>query len=178
MTYRDNVEEWKDRLQPLKPVLLPIVIAVALVAFVPARVAAALLGVLAALVLSGSYISRLRPATQSAILWIAITVSADAAYARWNDQAPVTLVNAFYKVVDGIMKLILPLIRSLGLSIADPRNKVVAVAPDFIWALILSLIALRSLSLAFPSRSSRRDSYGSESRLNDRGGMSRPRAVA
>ena len=72
------------------------------------------------------------------------------------------------------MKLVFPLVQNLGLSFADPRYKLVAVAPDFIWALILSLVALMSLSLAFP----RRDSRGNEGRTNDRGGTSRPRAVA
>ena len=115
---------------------------------------------------------------QSAILWVAITVTADAAYARLNDQAPLTLVNAFSKVVDAVMKLGFPLIRDLGLSVTDPRYKVVAVAPDFIWALILSLAVLMSLSFVLPSQRSRRDN---EPRVNDRGGASatsRPRAVA
>jgi hypothetical protein len=173
MAWRDTIENWTARLQPIRPLLLPIAIAVILVAFAPARVAAALLGVLLGVALSNSFIPRVRPATQIAILWVAITVTADAAYARLNDQAPLTLVNAFAKVVDGIMKLAFPLIRGLGLSITDPRYKVVAVAPDFIWALILSLIVLMSLAFAFPSQGRRRDS--------DRAGMgapSRPRAVA
>jgi hypothetical protein len=174
MAWRDTLESWLARLQPLRPLLLPIAIAAVLIAFAPARVAATLLGVLIAIGLSSSFIPRVRPGVQNAILWVAITVTADAAYARLNDQAPLTLVNAFAKFVDAIMKLAFPVIRNLGFSVADPRYKVVAVAPDFIWALILSLVALMSLSLVFPSRGSRRDSYGTESR----GGMSRPRAVA
>jgi hypothetical protein len=178
MAWRDTIEDWTARLQPLRPLLLPIAVAVVLIALAPARIAATLLGVLVGIGLSTSFIPRVRPAVQNAILWVAITVTADAAYARLNDQAPVTLVNAFSKFVDAIMKLVFPVIRNLGLSVADPRYKVVAATPDFIWALILSLVALMSLSLAFPSRGSRRDTFGNEPRMNDRGGMSRPRAVA
>jgi hypothetical protein len=174
MAWRDTIENWTARLQPIRPLLFPIAVAVVLVAFAPARVAAALLGVLLGIGLSHSFIPRVRPSTQIAILWGAITVTADAAYARLNDQVPLTIVNVFTKVVDGIMKLVFPLIRDLGLSIADPRNKVVAVAPDFIWALILSLAVLMSLAYVFPSQ-------GRQHRVNDRAGMggpSRPRAVA
>jgi hypothetical protein len=179
MAWRDTIENWTARLQSIRPLLLPIAIAAVLIAFAPARIAAALLGVLAGIALSNSFIPRVRPAAQIAILWVAITVTADAAYARLNDQAPLTIANAFAKVVDAIIKLVFPLIRGLGLSVTDPRYKVVAVAPDFIWALILSLAVLMSLSFLFPSRDRRRDSYGNESRMNDRAGTtSRPRAVA
>ncbi len=174
MAWRDTMDDWTARLQSLQPLFLPITIAAVLIAFAPARVAATLLGVLAGIGLSSSYISRVRPAAQTAIFWIAITVSADAAYARWTDQPPLTIVNAFSKFVDGVMKLALPIVQNLGLPIADPRFKVVAVAPDFIWALILSLAGLMSLSYAFPKRESR----GNEGRTNDRGGTSKPRAVA
>jgi small-conductance mechanosensitive channel len=178
MAWRDTIENWTARLQPFRPLLFPIAIAIVLIAFAPARIAATLLGVLAGIGLSNGFIPRVRPAVQSATLWVMITVTADAAYARLNDQAPLTLVNAFSKVVDAIMKLVFPIIRGLGLSITDPRYKVAAVAPDFIWALILSLAALMSLTFVFPSQRNRRD-Y--EPRVNDRGGMSatsRPRAVA
>jgi len=178
MAWRDTIEDWTARFQSFRPLLFPIAVAVVLIAFAPARIAAALLGVLAGIGLSHSFIPRVRPAAQSAILWVAITVTADAAYARLNDQAPLTLVNAFSKVVDAVMKLGFPLIRDLGFSVADPRYKVVAVAPDFIWALILSLAVLMSLSFVLPSQRSRRDH---EPRVNDRGGASatsRPRAVA
>src|SRR5262249_13408194 len=134
--WRATLENWMARFQAIRPLLLPIAVAVILVLFAPARVAAALLGVLLGIALSNSFIPRVRATTQIAILWSAITVAADAAYARLNDQAPLTVVNAFAKVVDAIMKLVFPLIRDLGLPVADPRYKVVAVAPDFIWALI------------------------------------------
>ncbi|MGA7328752.1 MAG: hypothetical protein WBX25_30780 [Rhodomicrobium sp.] len=174
MAWRETIENWTARLQPLRPLLVPIAVAVVLIAFAPARIAAALLGVLVGIGLSNSFIPRVQPGVQNAILWIAITVTADAAYARLNDQAPLTLVNAFAKVVDAIIKLVFPLIRGLGLSVADPRYKVVAVAPDFIWALILSLVVLMSLTFLFPSQSRRRDAFGNE----PRGATSRPRAVA
>src|SRR5208337_5237894 len=86
---------------------------------------------------------------QLAVLWSAIAVTADAAYARLNDQAPVTLAGALVKIIDACLKLAEPLIKGLGLTAADPRVKVGAVAPDFVWALILSLIAM--IAIGFPS---------------------------
>ncbi len=171
MAWRETIENWTARLKPIRPLLLPIALAIVLVAFAPARVAATLLGVLLGIGLSNSFIPRVRPAAQNAILWSAITVTADAAYARLNDQAPLTLVNAFAKVVDAIMKLVFPIVRDLGLPVIDPRYKVVAVAPDFIWALILSLVVLMSLALVFPSEGRRKDA-------EPRSATSRPRAVA
>jgi hypothetical protein len=171
MGWRETIEDWKARFQSIRPLIFPIAIAVLLVAFAPARTAAALLGILAGIGLSYSFIPGLRPSAQTAILWSALTVTADAAYARLNDQAPLTIVNAFTKVVDAIMKLVFPLIRDLGLPVVDPRNKVVAAAPDFIWALILSLVVSIALASLFPSQGRRRDMSGNETRM-------RPRAVA
>jgi hypothetical protein len=50
------------------------------------------------------------------------------------------------KVVDAIVKLAEPLIKGIGLAGADPRVKIGAVAPDFVWALILSMNVMISLS--------------------------------
>ena len=58
---------------------------------------------------------------------------------RLNDLAPVTVASAITKIIDAFIKLAEPLIRGLGLTAADPRVKVGAVAPDFVWALILTL---------------------------------------
>jgi hypothetical protein len=177
MAWHETVDDWMARLQPIRPLLFPVAIAIVLVAFAPARIAAALLGVLIGIGLSTTYMKRVPASAQSALLWVAVTVTADAAYARWNDLSPLTIVNVFSKFVDGVMKLVFPLIRGLGLPIADPRYQIVAVAPDFIWALILSFIALMSVSLAFPSRGYRADTF----KASDRAGAntsSRPRAVA
>jgi hypothetical protein len=168
MAFRDTIENFVTRIQPLRPLVLPILLAIVLVAFAPARIAAALLGVLLAISLCNSFLPRVRPAAQIAILWVAITATADAAYAKLNDQAPLTIVNAFAKIVDAIMKLVFPLLREMGLPVGDPRYTVVAVAPDFIWAVVLSLAVLMSLAHAFPARD----------RSDISRGASRPRAVA
>ena len=79
------------------------------------------------------------------MLWSAIAITADAAYARLNDLPSITLANALTKVIDAILKLSDPVVHALGFSVADPRAKVGAVAPEFVWALILSFI----LAMAF-----------------------------
>jgi hypothetical protein len=152
MTWRDTIEYWIRRSGPYAGVLLFLAVAVGLVVFAPARSAAALLGMLAGAALAYALVTKAREPVQIAVLWAAIAVTADAAYARLNDQAPVTLANALAKVIDAILKLAEPLLRALGLWVADPRLKVGAVAPEFVWALILSLIATMALGAPFLTR--------------------------
>ena len=64
------------------------------------------------------------------------------------------------------MKLVVPIVQSLGLPVADPRFKVVAVAPDFIWAFILFSRRLNVTELLI----SKGETRGNEGRTNDRGG--------
>jgi hypothetical protein len=132
---------------PLAGFLVFFAVAAGLILFVPARGAAALLGILAGAVLGFTLMPRTRYAVQIAVLWAAAAVVADAAYARLNDQAPVTVANGLAKVIDAIVKLAAPVINGFGLTAGDPRAKVGAVAPDFVWALILSLIVAIVLGL-------------------------------
>ena len=105
--------------------------------------------------MSYSLIFRSRHTVQIAVLWASIAMTADAAYARLNDQASVTLANALTKIVDAVVKLADPLIRGVGLAAANPRVKVGAVAPEFVWAFILSLIVLMAASFTFAARQRR-----------------------
>ncbi|HZV20527.1 MAG TPA: hypothetical protein VE986_03180 [Hyphomicrobiales bacterium] len=154
MAWYATISHWWNRFFPVFILILVVACAIALVEYVPARGAAALLGILAGACISYA-LSRARLTVQIAVLWAAIAVAADAAYARLNDQAPVTLASALTKVVDAVTKLADPLIRGLGLAAGDPRAKVAAVAPDFVWALILSMIALTSFTYIFPAGSRR-----------------------
>jgi hypothetical protein len=150
MAWRESIGNWVSRTAPLFIALLVLGMAAALVLFVPARGAAALLGILAGAIVCYILFSRAGNAVRIGALWTAIAVSADAAYARLNDQASVTLANALIKAVDAFVKLTEPLIRGLGLAATDPRAKVGAVAPDFVWAFILSLIVLMVIAFTFP----------------------------
>jgi hypothetical protein len=147
MSWRDSIEYWVRRAAPLAGVLVLLAAAVGLILFVPARGAAAALGVLAGAVLGFTFMPRTRYAVQLAVLWAAAAIAADAAYARLNDQAPVTVANGLTKVIDAAVKLAAPIINGLGLATGDPRAKVGAVAPDFVWALILSLIVTLVLGM-------------------------------
>jgi hypothetical protein len=155
MSLRDSIENMARRAAPLAGVLVFLAAAVALILFVPARGAAALLGILAGAVLGLTFMPRARYAVRIAVLWVAVAVAADAAYARLNDQAPVTLANGLVKIVDAGVKLAAPVINGTGLAAGDPRAKVGAVAPDFVWALILSLIVTIVLGLPGSPRTSR-----------------------
>ncbi len=146
MAWRDKIDSWRRRLAPYLGAALLVALAVALILFAPARGAAAALGIMAGGLLGYSLLSRTRDEVQIAVLWASAAVTADAAYARLNDIAPVTLASALTKIIDAFVKLADPVIRGLGLTAADPRVKVSAVAPDFVWALILALI----VTLAVP----------------------------
>ncbi len=152
MTWRDTIESWRSRLGPYLGVFLFLAAALGLLYFAPARSAAALLGIVAGAALAFALVTKAREPVQIAVLWAAIAVTADAAYARLNDQAPVTLANALAKIIDACLKLAEPMIRVLGLPGGDPRVKVGAVAPEFVWALILSLIVAMAIGVPFASR--------------------------
>ncbi|MGO9545841.1 MAG: hypothetical protein ACLPPF_13760 [Rhodomicrobium sp.] len=154
MTWRDTIEYWARRSAPLAGAVALFAFAVALILFAPARGAAATLGLLAGVVLGYSLMSRARYPVQIAVLWASVAVTADAAYARLNDQTPVTLANALAKIIDAGVKLSEPLIKGAGLAAGDPRAKVGAVAPDFVWALVLSLIAMIAIGFPYMNRRS------------------------
>lgn len=155
MAWRDAVTQWGRRSAPFIGIVLLIAVVIAIIVFLPARPAATLLGIFSGAALAYGLIFRSRHSVQIAVLWGAIAITADAAYARLNDQASITLANALTKIVDAILKLADPLIRGIGLAAADPRGKVGAVAPEYAWALILSLIVVMALSFAFAARQRR-----------------------
>ena len=156
MAWGKSMKSWAMRLAPILVLLILFGLAIAIVIFLPPRGAAALVGILAGASLSYGLIAQARKTVRIAVLWAGIAVTADAAYARLNDQTPVTLANALMKIADAAVKLSDPLIRGLGLTAGDPRVKVGAVAPDFVWALVLSLITLIAIDFAVAARQQRR----------------------
>ena len=146
MGSRASLRGWAKRLAPTIYVVLLLAAIIASVWLLPNRGAAVFLGILAGAIVSFMLSKRARHVTRIAVLWAALAVTADAAYAKLNDQTPVTVAGALMKVVDAVVKLAEPLIKGVGLAGADPRVKIGAVAPDFVWALILSMIFMISLS--------------------------------
>ena len=71
--------------------------------------------------------------------WAAIGVSADAGYAKLNDETPVTVANALVKLADALAK-------GIGLIAADAHVSVAEVTPNFVWSLILSTVVFMGLS--------------------------------
>src|SRR5271165_6925488 len=152
MTWRDSIEYWLRRAAPFLGAIVFAILVIALLFFAPARSAAALLGILAGAALAYSLAKQASYRVQLAVLWSAVAITADAAYARLNDVPPITLANALNKVIDAILKLSDPLIHALGFTVADPRAKVGAVAPEFVWALILAFILAMALGVPFTNR--------------------------
>ncbi|MDZ4792468.1 MAG: hypothetical protein SGJ17_14910 [Hyphomicrobiales bacterium] len=139
--------DWRNLLTDIRLRALPIIVLIVAIAgcavavwLLPNRTAAALLGLFAAGLTNFSFLRHLAPVAQAAVLWFAVGVTADAAYAKLSDQVPVTVATALMKIVDATVKLGDTVVRSIVFLPADTRVKIGAVTPDFVWAFILGLI--------------------------------------
>jgi large-conductance mechanosensitive channel len=153
MSVREIIADLRQILPTILLVVLALAGAAAAVYLLPNRTAAVILGVLTAIALSVYVLRGLERATQVAITWLTIGVVADAAYAKLNDQAPVTIVGALVKVAEGGVKLVEVLIRSVGIGGPNLQKQMVAVAPDFVWALVLTTTLFMVINLMGRERS-------------------------
>lgn len=147
MSVREIIADFRQILPTILLVVLAVAGAAAAIYFLPNRTAAVILGVLAAIALSTYVLRGLERITQIAITWLLIGVVADAAYAKLNDQVPVTIAGALVKAVEGVVKLLDVLIRSVGIGGPNVRAQMAAVTPDFVWALILTTTLLMVIGL-------------------------------
>ncbi len=134
--------------------ILIVGVAAAAIWLLPNRTAAIILGLLTAIALSHFVIRSLQRNVQIAILWLSIGVVADAAYARLNDQAPLTVANLLVSLAESLVKLVDILIRSIGIAGPNIRAQLAAVTPDFVWALILTSTLLLIFTLTGRNRNS------------------------
>jgi hypothetical protein len=147
MSVREIIADLRQILPTILLIVLALAGATAAIYLLPNRTAAVILGVLAAIALSLYVLRGLERATQVAITWLTIGVVADAAYAKLNDQTPVTIAGALVKAAEGAAKLIEVLIRSIGIGGPNLQKQMAAVAPDFVWALILTTTLLMVIGL-------------------------------
>jgi hypothetical protein len=151
MSIREIIASLREALPTVLLVLAILVGAAVVIWFLPSRTAAIIVGVVVAALLTYFLLRNFERITQVAILWLAIGVTADAAYARVNDQAPVTIASALVKFAEAIIKLGNIMISSLGIPAvaADPRFRggPVSVAPEFVWAFVLALIVFLAFNL-------------------------------
>lgn len=151
MNFREMIASLREALPTVLIVAAVIAGGAAVIWFLPGRTAAVIVGVIVAWLLSWFLLRSFEHITQVAVLWLAIGVTADAAYARVNDQAPVTIATALVKLAESIIKLGDILIRSLGIPLVDARLRAgpasASVAPEFVWAMILALIVFLGISL-------------------------------
>ena len=153
MTVREAIANIKEIFPNIVVILAVIAAAAAAIWFLPSSTAAVILGVVAALVLTKFVIQGLQRTTQIAIFWLSMGVVADAAYAKLNDVAPVTIASLVVRLTDMVVKLLDIMIRSLGIAGPSVRTQIAAVTPDFVWALILTTTLLMAISLMGRQRS-------------------------
>ncbi len=151
MEWRKTLDGVRRRLLPVLLVIISTAAIVAVLWLAPNRTAAVVLGLFAAGLVSLMLLRRMSISAQTAALWFAIGVTADAAYAKLNDLAPVTVAGALMKVADATVKLGDTLVRGVTPLPADARAKIGAVTPDFIWALILGVILVAAWNRLFRS---------------------------
>lgn len=147
MNVREAISNFRQILPNLLIILAILVAAAAAIYFLPSSTAAVILGVVAGYALLKFVLQGLQRTTQIAIFWLSMGVVADAAYAKLNDIAPVTIASLVVRLTDAIVKLADIMIRSLGVGGPSVRAQIAAVTPDFVWALILTTTLLTAISL-------------------------------
>jgi hypothetical protein len=154
MGLRQYISDLKQIFPTIVAALMAIAVAGAAIWLLPNRTAAVILGVLAAFALAKWLLRGLQRTTQIALLWLSIGVVADAAYAKLNDLAPVTIASLLVQFTEALVKLIDILIRSVGIAGPNMRAQIAAVTPDFVWAVILTTALLLVVSLTGRQRNS------------------------
>jgi hypothetical protein len=147
MGLRQYLSNLKQIFPAIFVALVAVAVAGAAIWLLPNRTAAVILGVLAAFALSKFVLRGVQRTTQIALLWLSIGVVADAAYAKINDLAPVTIASLLVQFTEALVKLVDILIRSLGVAGPNVRAQIAAVTPDFVWAVILTTTLLLAINL-------------------------------
>jgi hypothetical protein len=125
---------------PIIAGVILLAISAAIAEFLPIQIAAVALGILFSAAFSYVVFIAMPRAMQISIMGAALGVTADAGYARLNDQTPITIANALVKLADSMIK-------SVGLIAADAQvGGIAAVTPTFVWAFIISLIFFMGFS--------------------------------
>lgn len=142
MQLRAKLNELRVTLAPVMSALAFAALCAALIWVFQARTAAVLIGVLTAAAYYYLVLHTAQSSVQMGVFWAFLAITADAAYAKLNDQAPVTIVSGIAKFVDALIKLSEGIVRGIGIPTGEARVKMASVAPDFLWAVILTLILL------------------------------------
>ena len=154
MKPREIIANLRQNFPTIVLTILALAGAAAAIWFLPSRTAAVILGVLAAILLVKFVIQGLQRTPQIAIFWLSVGVVADAAYAKLNDQTPVTIASLLVQFTEAIVKLVDILVRSIGIAGTDLRGAITAVTPAFVWAVILTATLLMAIALIGRQRSS------------------------
>lgn len=142
MQLRAKLSELRETLAPVMVALVFAAICGGLIWAFQARTAAVLIGILTATAYYYLVLHTASRAVQLSVFWASLAITADAAYAKLNDLAPVTIINGIAKLADALVKLGEGIVRSVGVPTGEARIKMSSVTPDFFWALILTIILL------------------------------------
>jgi hypothetical protein len=154
MGLRQYLSTLKQALPTMLLAFGALAVAAAAIWLLPNATAAVILGVLAAFALSRWVLQGFQRTTQIALLWLSLGVVADAAYAKLNDVAPVTIASLLVQFTEALVKLADILIRSVGITGPNVRTQIAAVTPDFVWAVIMTTALLLVVGLTRRQRNS------------------------
>jgi hypothetical protein len=146
MQLRAKLNELRVTLAPVMAALAFAAICIALIWVFQARTAAVFIGVLTASAYYYLVLHSAQRSVQMSVFWASLAIAADAAYAKLNDQAPVTIVGGIAKFVEALIKLGEGIVRGIGVQTGEARVKMASVAPDFLWAVILTIILLAMIN--------------------------------
>jgi hypothetical protein len=142
MQLRAKLNELRETLAPVMAALAFAAICAGLIWAFQARTAAVLIGIITATAYYYLVLHASSRTVQMSIFWASLAITADAAYAKLNDQTPVTIISGIAKLADALVKLGEGIVRSVGIQTGEARVKMASVTPDFFWALVLTIILL------------------------------------
>ncbi len=154
MSLRAKISGLRQTITPYLGFIAFAAACVALFWLLPARTAAVILGIVVAVLVHHLFLSKSDRAVQLAVFWAAAAVTADAAYAKLNDIAPVTIVGGVAKFAAALVKLGEGVVSGAGIPLTDVRVnlRVASVTPDFIWALVLTVVVLMAVNFFSPRK--------------------------
>lgn len=124
---------------PIAIGLLIIYIFFVFLSLLPGKSSAIAVGILSSVVICYVVLMAMPRATQFSIMGAALGVSADAGYAKMNEETPITIANALVKLTNSIVK-------AIDIVSVESGGEIIDLVPYGVWSFILSSIVFMILS--------------------------------